>query len=547
MLEILRGGKNLRLDMHSKLLRDDRQPVTLLAILAAGFGFYLVGLVLGLAKPEDRLTRRASLTLFVFAAYQLYESISSMFLLFTFWECVVFALICVGFPFQFALAYRFYYRFPQSAPRGRVWTGIEYLLCLWGGLLAITHGWWYLSVFREGPASFGFKGGPLTASNPFILAAAVAMCAVIARNYQLVKEPDQRRRIQWVIYGSLVGIVPGLLHLPFELALPYNESTARPLLYSSAIVNFMTVAIPLSIGYAVLKHRAFDVNVVIRRGLQHLFAKQGLQVILALPVAGLLYTIIVNRNLPLMAILTGNPLLLVLIAAAGVSLKYRRQLIQWIDGRFFREAYSQEQILLNLIEKIKALDSMQELSRLVSQEVESALHHEHVYVFYRGDEKRDLTLGYSSGGKSEDLRIAEDSGLLQWMRRQRGAQEFPLGEDNSLPDEPRAWLGQLDVNLIVPMGGADGRLSGLLLLGEKKSEEPYSKNDCQLLEAIASQMAVGPQSGGRSAVDGQKGVFECTPDPRRAKRMSCIREKTYGMRKFTNEAGCHCSLRFRAV
>ena len=306
--------------------------------------------------------------------------------------------------------------------------------------------------------------------------------------------PRKHRRIKWVIYGSIVGIVPGLLNtvlqLVVSLAISRTESIGRVLNLSATIGTFMTVAIPISIGYAVFKHRAFDVNVVIRRGLQHLFAKQGLQLILALPVAGLVYTIIVNRNLPMMAILTGNPLLLLLIGAAGLSLKFRRQLVDWIDRRFFREAYSQEQILLNLIEKIKTLDSMQELSRLVSKEIESALHPEHVYVFYRGDEKRDLTLGYSSGGKSEDLRIAEDSDLLQWMRRQRGAQEFPPPPDNSLPEQSCAWLAQLHVSLIVPMGGADGRLTGLLLLGEKKSEEPYTKNDRQLLEAIASQMAV---------------------------------------------------------
>ena len=493
VVEILRGTVKLRVEMESGTRRDDKRPIRKLALFAAGIVFYLVGLALGFAKPEDRLTRRAALTLLAVAGYQLFQTLNSNFYLFTFWERLVFTLIYVGFPFQFALAYRFYYRFPQTAPRGRYWTALDYLLCLWGGLLAIAYGWWYLECLPQGAAAFLFKGGGPADVNPFILTATVAMCVVIARNYRLVKEPDQHRRIKWVVYGSIVGIVPGVLNTALQwivsLAMPINERIGTLFNLGSTIAVFMTVAVPLSIGYAVLKHRAFDINVVIRRGLQHLFAKQGLQVILALPVAGLVYTIIVNRNLPLTAILTGNPLLLLLIAAAGLSLKFRRQLIQWIDRRFFREAYSQERILLNLIEKIKTVDSMQELSGLVSQEIESALHPEHVYVFYRGDEKRDLTLGYSSGGNSEDLRIAEDSGLLQWMRRQRGAQEMSSAHDG-LPEESRAWLGQLNVSLIVPMGGDDGRLSGLLLLGEKKSEEPYSKNDRRLLEAIASQMAV---------------------------------------------------------
>jgi hypothetical protein len=490
-MKVLRGGEHRRLELQSEIRRTPGRLPSMLGDLAASLGFCLAGLVLGIAKPQDRLTRRASLTLLVFASYEIGSSLFSVLTLLTFWECAVFYLTLLGNPLQFALAYSFYYRFPQSAPRGRIWTALEYLLYLWGGLVCLVYAWVYFSVFQDGPLAPGFKWR--LHATPVILTASLAMCAVIIRNYRSVREPDQRRRIQWVIYGSIVGIAPNLLNTAALSVsrlrfIEDQSSTASSAL--GAVTRLMAMAVPLSIGYAVLKHRAFDVNVVIRRGLQHLFAKQGLQVILALPIAGLLYTIIVNRNLPLTAILTGNPLLLVLIAAAGLSLKFRRQVIQWIDRRFFREAYSQEQILLNLIDKIKALDSMQELSRLVSKEVESALHPEHVYVFYRGDERRDLTLGYSSGGKSAELRIAEDSGLLQWMRRQRGAQELSPSSENTLPEESRAWLAQLEVNLIVPMGGEDGRLTGLLLLGEKKSEEPYTKNDRQLLEAIASQMAV---------------------------------------------------------
>jgi hypothetical protein len=261
--------------------------------------------------------------------------------------------------------------------------------------------------------------------------------------------------------------------------------------YLSFVVgNFMSVAVPISVGYAVLKHRLFDVQIVIRRGLQHLFAKQVLRIILTLPLAALVWTIIVNRDLPLTVILTSNPFLLVLIAAVGLSLKFRRQLTHWIDRRFFREAYNQEQILLNLIRKIKELDSMPELSRLVSKEVEAAMHPERLYVFYRGEEKHDLTLGYSSGGQPHDLRITEESELLRLMQRQRAPQDFPLPTHNGLPEDEELWLTRLGINLIVPMSGADGRMAGLLLLGEKKSEEPYSLNDRTLLQTITAQMAV---------------------------------------------------------
>src|SRR5260370_750688 len=156
------------------------------------------------------------------------------------------------------------------------------------------------------------------------------MWAVIVRNYVLVIEPDQRRRIKWIVYGSMAGILPSLLFNVFKLILPASGrpiSTEGGVRYLAFVVgNFMSVAVPISIGYAVLKHRVFDIQVVIRRGMQHLFAKQVLRLILALPLAALAWTIIINRDRPLTAILSSNPLLLLVIAAAGLSLKFRRQL-----------------------------------------------------------------------------------------------------------------------------------------------------------------------------------------------------------------------------
>jgi hypothetical protein len=498
-LVVERGSEQRRFDLQVERTRNYRTLGVFLSNLAASLGFYLVGLMLGLLKPEDRVTRRASLTLLAWASYTLYISLEPVGQLFTFWERVVLFSINLIYPLQFALSYHFYYRFPASAPRGRVWTWFGYLLYVWAGLIYVRRVWVGVGVLAtESAIGFLFDHPQLTrfrpASPALELTAVLAMCAVILRNYLLVKEPDQRRRIKWMIYGSILGILPSVLYMVFRLIFPgtgrpaSTEGTVRYL--SFVIGNFMSVAVPISVGYAVLKHRLFDVQIVIRRGLQYLFAKQVLRVILALPLAALVWTIIVKRDLPLTVILTANPILLVLIAAVGLSLRFRRQLTQWIDRRFFREAYSQEQILLSLIEKIKELDSMPELSRLVSKEVETAMHPERLYVFYRGEEKHDLTLGYSSGGQSHDLRIAEESELLRLMQRQRGAQDFPLPPHSGLPEDETAWLTQLGVSLIVPMSGADGRMAGLLLLGEKKSEEPYTPTDRQLLQTITAQMAV---------------------------------------------------------
>ncbi len=234
------------------------------------------------------------------------------------------------------------------------------------------------------------------------------------------------------------------------------------------------------------------VSLIIRRSVQYLFAKNALRVLIALPVIGLAANILANPNRSLTDILLRNSLYfyLLVIIAATLGLKFRKPLGLWIDRRFFREAYNQEKLLRELTDDIKRLDSMAEMSKRVNEQVERALHPERLYLFYREEGGRDLSLSYTSSETSEKLRIGEESRLLRFMEDQGRAQDFPFSEKNNLPASEKSWLGELGTRLIVPMTGTDERLAGLLLLGEKKSEVPYTARDRELLEALASQIAL---------------------------------------------------------
>jgi len=47
---------------------------------------------------------------------------------------------------------------------------------------------------------------------------------------------------------------------------------------------------------AILKHRLFDIHVVLRRGLQYLVARNVLRFILALPALAVLYSLVTKRQ-----------------------------------------------------------------------------------------------------------------------------------------------------------------------------------------------------------------------------------------------------------
>ena len=155
---------------------------------------------------------------------------------------------------------------------------------------------------------------------------------------------DQRLRFHWVAVGGVVGLAPAALWGVLNFARRSPDVVAWLLPGSfwgpfSLVVNACSVAVPLSVAYAVVRHRVFDVRVVIRRGIQYLLAKRALQVLLAFPSAALLYTLVAHRHRTIEELVTGTSGYLYWILALGLSLKFRSRIARWLDQKFFREQY----------------------------------------------------------------------------------------------------------------------------------------------------------------------------------------------------------------
>ena len=123
---------------------------------------------------------------------------------------------------------------------------------------------------------------------------------------------------------------------------------SRDVRSSSYPLTFLAMlCIPASIAAAVWKEQLFDVRVLVRRGLQYLFARAALRTLLALPIALLVFSIFSNPNRTVAQILTQGSgwLNVVLIGATAATLHWRRRVQTWLDRRFFREDYQQEQVL----------------------------------------------------------------------------------------------------------------------------------------------------------------------------------------------------------
>ena len=230
-------------------------------------------------------------------------------------------------------------------------------------------------------------------------------------------------------------------------------------------------------------------HVVIRRGLQYLLARNVLRVAVFLPLALLVARVVADPNRTVADIVTRERVSLALAGAAAVVLRFRPQLGRWLDRRFFREAHDAEQMLLALMDEVRGSDSLAHTARLVGERVQGALHSERILVFYRDRHGGHLGVRHSSTGGYRELRLPDGSPLLGALEREGRARDV-LAAGDHVDEGDRQWLTQTSARLVVPIGGGDRTLVGLIVLGAKLSGQPYTRMDRRLLEGVSAQIGI---------------------------------------------------------
>lgn len=330
------------------------------------------------------------------------------------------------------------------------------------------------------------------ASDAFGTAMMLAMMVTIVFAFTRALTREFRRRLRWMTTGIVAGCLPVLLVRTADLLaslglIPGHSHLVDPTVQSYIVASF--VLVPASISYAVLRNRLFDITIVVRQSLQYAFARGVIGSIVALPAILFVWRTWEDRNLTVAELLFRNSGFLVLAFIAIVALKFRSRLISVIDRRFFREAYDTEQILLGLIEAIRTAESIEDVSTMASERIEEALHPQSCYVVFRDRDSRNLQVTYSSGERSDDFKLSEESSILRILEGEHVAQTVDTLRDR-LPEGDPDVLDEYGIELVVPVTGRGGRSVGVVLLGTKASEEPFSNRDRRLLESVAAQMAI---------------------------------------------------------
>ncbi len=301
--------------------------------------------------------------------------------------------------------------------------------------------------------------------------------------------PDARRRLRVLAWGS--GLSLGPLLIMFGLLPLFGYSFHYGSQFAITIPFF--VLFPLTLAYVLVVQRAMDLRVLLRMGTKYVLAQATLNVLLIL-IAGVLVlrfivpTLEQKQHQTVNLILIGAIAALLLWSFAG-SNSLSTRLRRWLDTKFFREAYNAEIVLSDLSEQARRLPEKGLLIETVARRISEVLHVAQISVWLRGSSSFQLqyALGFDA---IEPVTLTENSSTLENLARtNRPATVYR--------DRPEEWLSRADsrerlfldeasAELLLPLPGHD-RLLGLMTLGAKKSEEPYTPTDLRVLQSVATQ------------------------------------------------------------
>ena len=282
---------------------------------------------------------------------------------------------------------------------------------------------------------------------------------------------DVRRKIHVTAWGAVAGIGPAA-----ALALAGDLGWSAPE-WLKGLAFLGLFAFPLSFAYAVVRHRVLELPVLLKRSARYVLVRRGFGVLLVLLAlaANALFAFSFTRFFEVDPTLAtsagvGFGLALASVAAPGV-----RRATREIDRAFFREAYDARVVLEELAGRIRMVENREEVGRLLEQQVGRALRPSSVYAYVASPD------GALHAGAGSPSLTADAVAAL-------AADGFPRELAGDGPSAPAA-LSSLAPGYLVPIA-ARGELLGLLVLGERLSEEPYSGEDARLLATVAAQAAV---------------------------------------------------------
>lgn len=312
---------------------------------------------------------------------------------------------------------------------------------------------------------------------------ALGMISLAQNSFMAAVPREARRKSRVILWGTVVGVLP----IVFE-RMAMDFTGYRPSFWVDTVLVLVVSLYPLSFAYAVVKHRVLEIPVLLKRSARFLIVQWGVHILGAIATATLVLLlgstfskqISMHPEISVMPIFGFGALMLWLAIAGGERVNKR------LDRAFFRSSYDARLILENLAEKTRTVSDTHQLAMLLERQVSQALHPKTLTCYFTSGNGH---LAAISETLPATIRILATNAPI-FVELARRGRPWEVSPSNSAGADELQVLAPLAPECLVPILGRENNLIGMLVLGQRLSEEPYSGEDKRLLASVAAQAGI---------------------------------------------------------
>lgn len=307
----------------------------------------------------------------------------------------------------------------------------------------------------------------------YFLAGAVAL----QYSYARARDPLRKHQLKWVTRGTYLAIVPfaALYALPYFLGFVPNAWMN--------VSALSLVFLPLTFGYAIVRYRLMDVDIIFRRGIAYTLATAS--------IVGLYFGLIAlfadffRSTIP---ITSRGGWVLAIIITAILFQPIVNWIQAWLDRFFNRERYDYRRTLLEFAHELTSELHVDRLLEQISGRLAETLGVDRLALFLTS-ESNGFRLARSRG---LDFSGSPDTSFLDPNRPelQKGYLFFdsvkrPFG----FPPAAQETIENLDLHYYLPFKVKE-RTLGYLGLGKTRDGDYLSTEDIDLLRTLTGYVSI---------------------------------------------------------
>jgi two-component system, NtrC family, sensor kinase len=307
----------------------------------------------------------------------------------------------------------------------------------------------------------------------YFLAAAI----VFYKSFREAPSGVLRQQLKWLTGGTLAGALPFALFY----VIPFVLDAVPPAWTKFSALSL--VLIPLCFGYAIIRYRLMDVDIIFKRGLAYTAATAAVAVI---------YFALIALIAEISHAQTTGPVggMIAIVIAAFLFQPFRERIQARLDRFFYRDRLDYRRTLIEFGRTLTNEVRFDPMLGSVMDRISQTLLVDRLAIFMEDP----LQPGQLRLARSMGVRLSEpmDLSFLEPARPEfaRGAlfYESPRAA-RDVPHSVKQTLEQLDLNYFIPCRIRE-RTVAVLGLGKTVDGDFLSSDDVELVQTIAGYVAV---------------------------------------------------------